>query len=271
MDKQIIDQLIKQGRDFMKMPTEDPEFHSDQDLKLPQPPLVKAAMRKEAIDLPINFETLTIESDFLKIINSRKSDRMFSKETVSLVELSYLLWCTQGIKEIRGQNYATIRTVPCGGARHQFECYMAIQQVVGLTDGLYHYLPMTHQIELISILEDLNTFISEALGGQAWASRANINFFYSVVAYRCEWRYGIYAHRVALMDVGHISENLYLALKSIGLGGCGVGYINQAILDKAFELDGTDEFMIYAFPSGAIIYDPKTPNKDPYALIRKKD
>ncbi len=271
MDKLTIDQLIKQGRDFMKMPVEDPQYHSDQDLKLPQPPLVKAAMRKDAIDLPVDFETLSIETDFLKIINSRKSDRLFSKEAVSLLELSYLLWCTQGIKEIRGQNYATIRTVPCGGARHQFECYMAIQQVDGLKDGLYHYLPMTHQIELLSAQDNLSPFIDEALGGQAWANKANINFFYSVVAYRCEWRYGIYAHRVALMDVGHISENLYLALKSIRLGGCGVGYINQAVLDQAFELDGKEEFMIYAFPSGAILTDPKVQIKDPYALIKKND
>lgn len=270
MNKQSIDQLITQGRDFMKMPIEDPEYRSDQDLKYPQPPLIKAAMRDKAIDLPIDFESLSIEHDFLKIINGRKSDRLFSKAQLSLLELSYLLWCTQGIKEIRGQNYATIRTVPCGGARHQFECYMAIQWVDGLTDGLYHYLPLTHQIELISVLEHLPAFIDEALGGQAWANKANINFFYSVVAYRCEWRYGIYAHRVALMDVGHISENLYLAAQSIHLGGCGVGYINQAVLDHAFELDGKEEFMIYAFPVGAILADPKSQDKDPYALIRKK-
>ena len=32
------------------------EFESDQDKKLPQPPLVKEAMRKESIELPKNFD-----------------------------------------------------------------------------------------------------------------------------------------------------------------------------------------------------------------------
>jgi len=267
MEKSQIDQLIKTGRDFMKMPIEDQDYHSDQELKLPQPPLVKAPMRKEAIDLPIDFDQLEIESEFLKIINTRKSDRVYTEQTISLLKLSYVLWCAQGIKEIRGNNYATIRTVPCGGARHQFETYLALQNIEGLTDGLYHYLPMTHSIEFLNPKADMKPFIDQALGGQAWANKANINLFLSIVPYRCEWRYGIYAHRVALIDAGHVSQNLYLAANSIGLGGCGVGYIDQAILDEAFELDGQEEFIFYAFPIGSINHADKL-LKDPYNLIR---
>jgi len=268
MEKNQIDQLIAQGRDFMKMPIEDPDYQSDQDLKLAQPPLVKVAMRETSIDLPVNFVDLKIENDFLKIINTRKSDRLYLEEKMSLLTLSYLLWCTQGIKEIRGQNYATIRTVPCGGARHQFETYMMIQNVEELEDGCYHYLPQSHQIECLSVNSNLKPLITDCLGGQAWASKANVNFFYSVVAYRCEWRYGIYAHRVALMDVGHISQNMYLAVTSLHLGGCGVGYLNEALLNTTFELDGKDEFMIYAFPVGVIKPESKETVKDPYAFIR---
>lgn len=270
MDKNQIDQLIKTGRDFMKMPIEDPEVQSDQEKKLPQPPLVKAPMRTDAIDLPIDFDKLPIKSDFLKIINDRRSDRVFTNETVSLLALSYLLWCAQGIKEIRGQNYATIRTVACGGARHQFETYLALQNVEGLKDGLYHYLPMTHQVEFLSLKEEPHAFIEEALAGQAWAAKANINLFLSVVPYRCEWRYGIYAHRVALIDAGHISQNLYLAATSIGLGGCGVGYINQAVLDEAFELNGQEEYIFYAFPIGTIKADSLKRSNDPYGLVLRR-
>ncbi len=269
MDKQHIDHLIKNGRDFMKMPIEDPEVQSDQELKLPQPPLVKAPMRQVATDLPINFSDLKIEHDFLKIINKRKSDRIYTEEKISLLALSYLLWCTQGIKEIRGNQYATIRTVPCGGARHQFECYLTVQNVDDLKDGTYHYLPMTHQLELLKVRDDLKTFNGKSLGGQDWANKANVTFYYSVVCYRCEWRYGIYAHRVALIDAGHITENLYLAATSIQLGGCAVGYIDQALCDEAFELDGQEEFIFYAFPLGTIQKDPKQVDKDPYALIKR--
>jgi SagB-type dehydrogenase family enzyme len=268
MEKQLIEALIQQGRNSMKMPIEDPKYQTDQDLKLAQPLLAKPAMRSISIDLPIDFDKLPIENDFLKIINTRQSVRSYSEEKVSLLELSYLLWCTQGVKEIRGQNYATIRTVPCGGARHQFETYMILQNVEGLSDGYYHYLPLSHKIEFLSPQNDLKPFISKALGGQAWGAKANINFFYSVVAYRCEWRYGIYAHRVALIDAGHISQNMYLALTSIGLGGCGVGYLNEALLHEAFELDGKEEFIFYAFPAGKRDKNLVVNEKDPYAFIR---
>lgn len=270
MNEKELKGLINTGRDFMKMPIEDPDYQTDQELKKPQPPLAKSPMRKDAIDLPIDFENLPIDNDFLHIINSRKSERVYTEVTISKLALSYLLWCTQGVKEIKGQNYATVRTVPCGGARHQFECYLVIQNINELTDGLYHYLPMTHQLELLNVIPDLKSFIGDALGGQIWANKANVTFFYSVVGYRCEWRYGIYAHRVALIDAGHITENLYLAATSIKLGGCAVGYIDEALLDKAFELDGYDEFMFYGFPVGTLKQDNNQLKKDPYAFIKNK-
>jgi SagB-type dehydrogenase family enzyme len=145
---------------------------------------------------------------------------------------------------------------------------MIIQNVESLEDGYYHYLPLIHKIECLSTHQDLKPFIIKALGDQAWAAKANINFFYSVVAYRCEWRYGIYAHRVALIDVGHISQNMYLAATSIHLGGCGVGYLNEAVLNEAFELDGEEEFMFYAFPVGTLDKNIKLTVKDPYDFIR---
>ena len=252
MEQNEIDSLIKSGRDFCRMPKEDPEYKSDQDLKKPQPPLFKERMRKEYLKLPRDFSKLNIEQDFLKIINERCSHRVYTTEPLSLLELSYVLWCSQGVKDIRGKAYASIRTVPCGGARHEFECYLAIQKVTGLKDGLYHYLPQFHGLEYLKAVEDLPDFISRSLGGQDWANKANVIFYYSYVAYRSEWRYGIYSHRVVLIDAGHITENVYLAATSINLGACALGYIDEQVLDSAFELDGKEEFMFYACPLGKI-------------------
>ena len=122
------------------------EFESDQDKKLPQPPLVKAAMRKDSIELPKNFDALSVHSNFLDIINTRHSSRVYTQEPMSLLELSYMLWTCQGVKQIRGKKYATLRTVPSGGARHGFELYFVCQNVEGLNPGTFHYLPMEHRI-----------------------------------------------------------------------------------------------------------------------------
>lgn len=270
MNKSEINALITNGRNFMKMPMDDESYSSDQELKKQQPPLTKAPMRDTNIELPTNYDVLNRTKDFLTVINTRESNRIYTKQSMSLLQLSYLLWCSQGVKDIRGKSYATLRTVPCGGARHEFECYMAIQNVEELESGLYHYLPLNHSLEFLKPIDDVSTFINQSVAGQTWVGKANVVFYYSMVAYRAEWRYGIYAHRVALMDVGYVSENLYLAAASIQLGSCAIGYIEEAMLNEAFECDGEEEFIILAHPVGTISKDNQEKENDIYAFVKQQ-
>ena len=62
-----------------------------------------------------------------------------------LTILSYLLWCTQGVKEVF-QGNATLRNVPSAGARHAFETYLLINNVDGITPGLYRFLALEHSL-----------------------------------------------------------------------------------------------------------------------------
>ena len=152
LDEAIQKEIIQKGRDFLKSPLErDPyeeAFESDQDRKLPQPPLVKAPMAEEGerIALTRDFSGLALKNDLVSLIRDRRSARIYTNETMTPDELSFLLWATQGIKKIRGKAYATIRTVPCGGARHEFETYLIVRNVEGLRPGAYHYLPMLHAL-----------------------------------------------------------------------------------------------------------------------------
>ena len=279
MTEEAIKQRIETGRRFMARWSQpgDETFESDQQKKLPQPPLVKAAMRETAIELQKNFEDLELNNDILSVINNRKSSRIYTQETMSLLQLSYLLWTTQGVKDIRGRSYATIRTVPCGGARHEFECYMLIQNVEGLEDGSYHYLPMEHKIELL----DTKAALEERLGvqyrdlmvatinGQLWGAKSNVIFHYSMVAYRAEWRYGIRAHRTALIDAGHVTENLYIACSAANIGTCAIGSVNPPLCDQIFELDGVEEFSFYGATVGMISESNAQAEKDIYAFVKR--
>ena len=47
--------------------------------------------------------------------------------------------------------------------------------------------------------------------------------------------------RMVMCDAGHITENLYLACTSIGLGGCAIGAVNGKVSDEAFGLDGEEK------------------------------
>jgi SagB-type dehydrogenase family enzyme len=65
-----------------------------------------------------------------------------------------------------------------------------------------------------------------------------------------EWRYDIAAHRVILLDAGHVCQNLYLASEAIGAGTCAVAAYDQVLIDGLLNLDGEDEFVIYLAPVG---------------------
>lgn len=251
------EEFIHSGREFMKGERSgDPReaFESDQERKLPQPPLVKAPVTPEKswIKLPMNFDCLNLKNDVISLIRDRRSARVYSQENISLKELSFLLWATQGIKSIRGKAYATIRTVPCGGARHQFETYLMLRKIDDLMPGIYHYLPMEHALEFLHPVENPERSISESLCDQSWAAKANVVFYWVMDAYRVEWRYGVYAHRAAQMDAGHIGQNLYLGCTALGLGCCGIASFKHEICNELFGLDGENEFTVYTAPVGTV-------------------
>lgn len=251
---------------------EDPEFEikTDQQQNLPQPPLCKSPMTGHQIDLPKDFSKLSIEKDFLKIINRRKSHRVYTEKQMTILELAYLLWTTQGVKSIRGNNYATLRTVPSGGARHEFETYLLIRKIEGLEMGVYHFLPLTFQIEKIDEIQDWDQQIESAMEGQKWTTKANVIFFWSCIPYRSEWRYTYFAHRVILMDIGYVSQNLYLACESIGLGTCAIGAFKPNLSTTLLQLDGNEEFPILCSPVGTVSEADREKEEDFYAFLKKE-
>lgn len=275
MEKNEELEMTCRGREFLKSHSGSPEelsFESDQDKKLPQPPLVKAPMTDSSIELPLEFDGLLAEEDFRAVVLKRKSSRVYSEEEMSLSQLSFLLYYTQGIKEIRGKAYATLRTVPCGGARHPFETYLLVQKVEGLVPGVYHYLPMTHRLELLEELqpEALRKRIGDSLFGQSWAERSNVVFYWSFAPYRAEWRYGPFAHKVNLIDMGHVGENLYLGCSALGLGTCGIGYYNQLLCDETFRLDGEEEFVVYTQSVGTVQEKDEPAEQEFYRFVKEQ-
>ena len=268
-----IKKRIEAGRAFTHWSEED--YKSDQMLKRTQPPLVKEAISDERISLPKNFTDLSMENDLVKLIYMRRSYRVYTEKEIDLLTLSFLLWAQQGIKSIRGNNYATLRTVPSGGARHPFELYMVILHVEGLKPGFYHYLPMDHELELLKEADPSDqTFrkdVSDSLCEQKWALKASVIFYYSMIPYRGEWRYSFDAHRPMLIDAGHVSQNLYLACTATGLGTCAIAACDSPLASKLFDLDGVEEYMFYSCPVGTIDVSNEEEEQAFYAFLKEEE
>ena len=269
MDEKEIKNLIKSGRDFMKNPEWDETLTSDQDKKLLQPPLYHQAKNEsKVITLPQDFEELQLTENLFELLIKRKSRRKYSEEKISLPELSFLLWSAQGIKGRRGKKYATLRTVPSGGARHGFECYVDAVRVAGLEPGSYHYLAGSHALELLGTQTADGRL--QSVDGQKWASRAAAIFYFTAVPYRFEWRYSIYSHRIALIDLGHVGENLYLAAEALNHGTCGIGAFSQEVCDRILKLDGENEFTVYVQPVGKVADEDENEESEFYSFVKEE-
>jgi len=226
---------------------------------LPPPPAQKpvppgAETQTLPLPGPERFETVCCPG-LLEVFRKRRSLRRFADRPLPLEELSFLLWATQGVTERHG-DLATLRPVPSAGARHAFETYLYCRKVETLPEGIYRYLPLSHRLLFEFTEEDLPARITEACFGQRFAGQGAATFFWSVLPYRMEWRYGAAAHRVLPMDAGHVCQNLYLAAEAIGAGTCAIAAYDQEALDALLRLDGEEEFVIYLAPVGKRIVSP---------------
>jgi len=229
------------------------KIETDQRKRLPHPPIQKPYPEDaELFDLvePDNF--IVGEIPVIELIRNRRSRRRFTDDSLTLEELSFLLWATQGIQNIARNGVATFRTVPSAGARHSFETYLFINRVERLKPGLYRYLPVEHKLCFCYEDTDLDDKIVDGCYGQSFVKDAAVVFIWTTIPYRTEWRYSIVSHKVIAIDAGHLCQNLYLASESIGAGTCAIGAYNQKKMDNIIQVDGKDEFTIYVAPVGKI-------------------
>lgn len=242
--RQFLKDTIRKTIDFRK---------SDQHRGKVQPPLEQAVAKDlTRIALPEKTKWCSKISrrDLVEVIAERESRRKFSSDSLSLDELSFLLWATQGQRDTDRQT-PHFRTVPSAGARHSFETYLFVHRITTLTPGLYRYLPLSHELVLLYKSDQtLTEKLTRAAFGQSFVAKSAVTFVWTTVPYRMEWRYLEAAHRVILLDAGHVCQNLYLACENIGAGTCAVAAYDQEVMDELLGVDGDNEFTVYLAPAG---------------------
>lgn len=225
--------------------------NTDQNRGIGPPPVEKPVPEAAAvIDLipPKELHDISDMNVFTAIAN-RRSRRVFKATPLTLKELSFLLWTTQGIRKFAAPGTA-FRVVPSAGCRHAFETYLCVFHVEGIEEGIYRYLPLTHRLLLIAQPADLPSLLSEAALGQDFVGKSAVTFIWTAIPYRMEWRYDIAAHKVIAIDVGHVCQNLYTACEAISAGTCAIAAYHQEAMDDLLGIDGDEEFTIYLAPVG---------------------
>ena len=215
----------------------------------PLPPRVKKYPDAPAAALP----RITCESEFARVLETRRTWREFAAPPVTLEKLAQLLWWSFGVQgwaKIAGVGNLALKTSPSGGALHTLEAYVLVRNVEGLAAGIYHYEAAGHRLELLR--KGLRGGeIGKMLGGQRWAGGAAFVVLLTAVFERTQWKYEhARAYRVVLAEAGHQCQTFCLTATWLGLAPFCTMALADTQIEKALGIDGVSESVLYAAGAG---------------------
>ena len=233
------------GLEFLKKTQYTHMDPSDQSRGLPAPPLeLEYDKSKSLIPLPKKSDLKIENVPLQKCIESRQSVRKYSPEDLTLEELSWLLWTTQGIKSVERKT-VTLRNVPSAGARHAFETYLLVNRISGLQPGIYRYIASKHSLIEENTDPSVALKVKKAAYNQSIVEKSAVTFIWTVITYRMTYRYGERGYRYLHLDAGHVCQNLYLAAECIESGVCAIAAFHDTEFNELMGFDGKDQWVIY--------------------------
>lgn len=170
-------------------------------------------------------------------IDRRRSRRSF-RGSVDDATLATLLDAAYGIRD------AGRRTVPSGGALYPLELYVALRE-----RGVYRYDPELHQLEEHDVVDPwpaltLTSPLPSLLDDAAAA------VLVLAVFGRTRFKYGLRGYRFALLEAGHVVQNVALAAAALDVVALPLGGYYDARVDEIVGADGVDESVVYAVMLG---------------------
>ena len=182
---------------------------------------------------------VSIEETLVK----RRSVRDYTREPLTLTEVSQLLWAAQGTT-----SDGIYRAAPSAGALYPLEVYMIVGNVEGLSAGVYQYKPKGH--ELVMFLEgDMRSRLTDAALGQGPVRNAAIDIVLTSVYDRITRKYGDRGVRYALIEIGHVGQNICLQATAMDLGSVCIGAFYDDQVRALLKLP-EEEAPLYIIPIG---------------------
>lgn len=169
-----------------------------------------------------------------KAIFERVSRRSFSERPLTLEQVAQLLWAAQGTG-VDGVTGAS-RTAPSAGATYPMEIYLVVGEVDGLEPGVYRYNYAEHSL-VKTASKDRREKLAAAALNQHFVASAPASIVLAADYGRTTSRYGDRGLRYVHMEVGHITQNIYLQCGSLNLGAVAVGAFDDERVKVLLEIE----------------------------------
>jgi SagB-type dehydrogenase family enzyme len=185
-------------------------------------------------------------------IERRVSCRAFSPAALNPRLLSTILFNALGVigTSLLGSLELAKRPAPSPGGMYPLEIYVIARHVEGVSSGIYHYQPIGHGLS--EIRDGIAPFPLDQylFMGQPYAANAPVTLVIAAVFHRSLKKYRDRGYRYALIEAGHIGQNVALACEALGLGSCSIGGFLDIELAQLLKLDVAREFPLYAIALG---------------------
>jgi SagB-type dehydrogenase family enzyme len=140
------------------------------------------------------------------------------------------------------------RPAPSGGALYPLELYVLAAAVRGVESGVYHFHPFRSHLNRLGGLRWSE--VRAALVDGAVLDEAAALLVVTAVFPRTQFKYGQRGYRFALLEAGHVVQNVLLAAADLGLPALPLGGFYDRRLDAIVGADGLDEVGVYAVALG---------------------
>lgn len=185
------------------------------------------------------------------LLQQRRTCRNFDPDgrlaLPALARLMHRVFGAQGQVVLAPGAVALKKNSPSGGGLHPVEAFVLALRVDGLPAGGYHYDCVAHALVPVASLPgpaDATQALTRAfVAGQAWFAEAPVLVVLVARFARCQWKYRNHpkAHRVVLLDAGHLGQTLALAATEQGLGSFITAAINETAIEPFLGLASGEE------------------------------
>lgn len=206
-----------------------------------------------------------METPLDKAIEKSRSPAFgFTPKSISLSQLSTLLYMTGGITEPLGE----LRAAPSAGARYPIEIYIIANNVKDLPKGLYHYNVKKHGLDLLKTSENILEELQKVSNPVYRIENASVTLVFSARFYRSAWKYRDRAYRYCLIETGNMAQNSTLVLAAMGLHSIPIAGFDDQQVNEILGLDGIEEGPLLLLPVGAGIVGKEKASSDQKWYLR---
>jgi SagB-type dehydrogenase family enzyme len=189
------------------------------------------------IDLPA---PQTMHTPLTDVMGQRRSARGGdSRISFTFQELGTLLGTSVGSLAESGR-----RPFPSGGALYPIETYLISAALEREHPAVYHYNPSSHALETLMQLPD-DTDMKHFAPHPPQLPLSSLLVFTSVWE-RSSAKYGDLAYQHALIEAGHMSQNVLLAACALGIHARPYAGFNDTLVAHHLDLDEEREQTVHS-------------------------